>query len=34
MENELENNLSFKDKLQNILKSNQKKIVIILIIVL
>ncbi len=34
MENELENNLSFKDKLQNILKSNQKKIVIILLIVL
>ena len=31
MENEFENNLSFKDKLQNILKNNKKKITTILI---
>tara|TARA_Y100001958_G_C20923656_1_gene336906 strand:- start:2 stop:508 length:507 start_codon:yes stop_codon:yes gene_type:complete len=32
MENESENNLSFKDKLQNILENNKKKITVIFII--
>ena len=34
MESEFENKLSFKDKLQNILKNNKKKITIILIIII